>query len=119
MYRIPSDLDLSPVIGTFTTQVRVGQFDLQFTFGSVSFAVQSPVNLFRDGKLVAHWEEGRWPDLGFYDVMNTEVRRCEVVNDRLIVFEFENGIAMQLEDSSDQYESMRISFEGSSSLYII
>ena len=50
MYRIPKDLDLSPVVGEFTTQVRVGQFDLQFTFGSVNFAVQSPVNLFRAGR---------------------------------------------------------------------
>ncbi len=55
MYRIPDKLDLSPVVGEFTTQLRVGQFDLQFTFGPVSFAVQSPVNLFRDGKLIAHW----------------------------------------------------------------
>ena len=60
MYRIPDKLDLSPVVGEFTTQVRVGQFNLQFTFGPVRFAVQSPVNLFRDGKLIAHWEEGRW-----------------------------------------------------------
>ncbi len=59
MYRIPKELDLSPVVGEFTTQVRVGQFDLQFTFGAVNFAVQSPVNLFREGKLVAHWEEGK------------------------------------------------------------
>ena len=59
MYRIPKDLDLSPVVGEFTTQLRVGQFDLQFTFGPVNFAVQSPVNIFRDGKLVAHWEEGK------------------------------------------------------------
>jgi hypothetical protein len=27
--------------------LRVGRFDLQFTFGRVTFAVQSPVNLFR------------------------------------------------------------------------
>jgi len=119
MYRIPDNLDLSPLVGEFTTQVRVGQFDLQFTFGSVSFAVQSPVNLFRDGKLMAHWEEGRWPDPGFYDIMNVEVRRCEVVNNRVIVFEFDNGIAMHLEDSSDQYECMQISFEGDSSAWII
>jgi hypothetical protein len=33
MCRVPKDLDLSPVVGEFTTQVRVGQFDLQFTFG--------------------------------------------------------------------------------------
>jgi hypothetical protein len=30
--------------------------------------------------------EGRWPDPGFYDLMNAKVRRCEVVNDRLILF---------------------------------
>lgn len=119
MYRIPAELDLSTVIGESMTQVRVGQFDLQFTFGPVNFAVQSPVNLFRDGKLVAHWEEGKWPDPGFYDIMNTEVRRCEVVNDRLIVFEFDNGIEMHLEDTSDQYESMQIAFEGDPSQWII
>lgn len=119
MYRIPKDLDLSPVVGEFTTQVRVGQFDLQFTFGPVNFAVQSPVNLFRDGKLVAHWEEGKWPDPGFYEIMNAEVRRCEVVNDRLIVLDFVNGTEMHLEDNSDQYESMQISFEGDPSQWII
>jgi hypothetical protein len=77
------------------------------------------VNLFRDGKLLAHWEEGCWPDPGFYDIMNTAVRRCEVVNDRLIVVEFENGIAMHLEDSSDQYECMQISFEGEQSQWMV
>lgn len=98
MYRRPHDLDLSSVAGEFTTQVRVGQFDLQFTFGPVNFAVQSPVNFFRDGKQMAYWEEGRWPDPAFYEIMNVEVQRCKVVNDRLIVLEFENGITMHLED---------------------
>ena len=119
MYRIPKELDLSPVVGEFTTQLCVGQFDLQFTLGDVTFSVQSPVNLFRKGKLVAHWEEGKWPEPGFYDIMNTDVTRCEVVNDRLIVLEFTNGIEMHLEDSSDQYESMQISFKGDPSPWII
>ena len=119
MYRIPKELDLSPVVGEFTTQVRVGQFDLQFTFGKVNFAIQSPVRLFRDGKQVAYWEEGKWPEPGFYDIMNTEVRRCEIVNDRLIVLQFDNGIEMHLEDNSDQYESMQISFAGNPSQWII
>ena len=119
MYRIPRELDLSPVIGEFTTQVRVGKFDLQFTFGSVNFSVHSPVNLFRAEELIAHWEEGKWPDPGFYEIMNTEVVRCEVVNDRLIVFEFKNGIEMHLEDNSDQYESMQIRFQDNPSEWII
>ncbi len=44
--------------------------------------------------------------------MNAEVIRWEVPNDRLIVLVFANGIEMHLEDESDQYESMTISFEG-------
>lgn len=108
MYRIPQDLDLTPVVGEFTSQIRVGQFDLQFTFGEVNFAVYSPVKLLRSGGVFAQWEEGKWPDPGFYEIMNTKVTRCEVVNERLIVIEFANGIEMHLEDGSDQYESMEI-----------
>lgn len=119
MYRIPKDLDLSAVVGEFTTQIRVGQFDLQFTFGPVSFAVESPVNLFRDSIQFAHWEQGIWPPPSFYDIMNVNVRRCDIVSDRLIVFEFDNGIEMHLEDNSDQYESMQITFEGDPSQWII
>ena len=119
MYCIPDNLDLSPVVGEFTTQVRVGQFDLQFTFGRASFAVQSPVKLFQDGKIVAHWEGGRWPDPGFYDIMNVTVMCCEMVNNQFIEFEFDNGITMHLEASSDQYECMQISFEGDPTTWIV
>jgi hypothetical protein len=119
MYRIPKDIDLSPIIGKDTTQIIVGQFDLQFTLGGVHFAVQSPVNLFRRGGLIAHWEEGKWPDPGFYDLMNTAVVRCQIVNDRLIVIEFANGIEMHLEDNSDQYECMQIKLDESPLPWII
>ena len=119
MYRIPKELDLSAVVGEFTTQVRVGQFDLQFAFGPVNFAVQSPVHLFRGGQQVARWEEGKWPEPSFFDLMNSNVTRCEVVGDRLIVFKFENGLEMHLEDNSDQYESMQITFVGNPSTWII
>lgn len=119
MYRIPKELDLSPIVGEFTTQIRVGQFDLQFTFGDVNFAVTSPVHLFRDGKIIAHWEEGQWPEPKFYDMMNTNVTKCDIVNTRLIVILFENGVELHLEDNSDQYESMVITFKGKQSPWII
>ena len=119
MHGIPKELDLSPVVGQFTTQVCVGQFDLQFTFGDVTFAIQSPVNLFRDGKLVALWQEVQWPEAGFYEIMNTEVTRCEMVHNRLIIFKFANGIEMHLIVDSDQYESIQIYIKGLSSPYII
>jgi hypothetical protein len=119
MYRIPKELDLSPIVGEFTTQIRVGQFDLQFTFGVVDFGIESPVNLFRGGELIGHWEEGKWPDAAFYDIMNTEIVRCEIKTDRLIVIALANGIEMHLTDDSDQYECMQIRFKGNPSPWII
>lgn len=119
MYGIPDALDLSAVAGTSSSELRVGQFDLQFTFGPVRFAVQSPINLFRGGKMFAHWEKGRWPEPGFFDLLNVNIIRCEVRHNRLIVLEFENGIAMHLEDSSDQFECMQIYFDGEPAPWII
>ena len=49
MYGFPADLDLSPAIGQETTQFCVGAYDLQFAFGSVTFAIQSRVEIFREG----------------------------------------------------------------------
>jgi hypothetical protein len=119
MYRIPKELDLSPILGEFTTQIRVGQFDLQFTFGDVDFMICSPVNLFRGNQVIAHWDVGRWPDAGFYEIMNAEITSCEVVNNRLIIIEFENKIQIHLVDNSDQYESMHIRMKGDPSPWII
>jgi hypothetical protein len=119
MYGIPKELDLSAVINEFTTQLRVGQFDLQFTCGKVNFVIQSPVNLYRNGNLFAHWEEGKWPDPGFYEIMNTEIIAWKIENEKLIVLEFKSGIEMHLIDHSSQYESMQISIEGVSLQWVI
>ena len=112
MYRIPNDLPLSNIIGEFTTQIRIGQFDLQFTFGNVSFTVESQVDLVRNGEVIGRWDEGKWPDRQFFEIMNVNVVKYEVPNDRLIVLSFENGIEMHLKDDSDQYECMQIFIEG-------
>jgi hypothetical protein len=119
MYRIPRNLDLSPVVGEFTTQIRVGQFDVQFSFGDVHFSITSRINLFRGTELVGYWEEGKWPDAAFYDIMNAEVTRCGAVTDRLIVIAFANGLEMHLLDDSDQYECMQIRFQDDPSPCII
>jgi hypothetical protein len=119
MYRIPPDLDLSPIVGEFTTQVKVGQFDIQFTFGSVNFAIQSPVTLVRGGETIGGWRESHWPDAAFFDVMNASVLRYDVPTNRDIVIYLENGIEIHLQDSSDQFESMQISFEGAAKFWVI
>ncbi|WP_337174247.1 hypothetical protein [Paludisphaera sp.] len=119
MYRIPADLDLSPAVGESTTQIRVGRHDLHFAFGPVHFAVQSPIRLFRDGRLVASWEGGRWPPPDFYDVMDAEVRRWRIPDDRRVVLELANGIEIHLEDDADEHECFQITVEGRPSPWII
>ncbi len=112
MYRFPTELDLSDVVGQCTTQLRVGEFDLQFTIGPVHFAVQSPVELFSDGSLIGRWTEGHWPSESFLEILNEAVTEYAVPNDRLLVVKFRNGIEMHLVDDSDQYECMNIMVEG-------
>lgn len=119
MYRIPADLDLSPLVGEFATQVRVGRFDVQFAFGPVHFSVESPIRLFRDGKSIGRWESGRWPPPEFLEIMNAEVLRYEIPDDRRIALELDNGIAILLEDDSDDRECFQISIEGNPFPWII
>ncbi len=119
MYRVPHNLDLSSVIGEITTQVRVGQFDIQFTFGPVIFAVQSTVFLYRNGAIVGRWEGGRWPDAEFYKTMNQKVVKCEIADTKRIILHLEDGLAICFEDDSDQYESMQIYFSGNPTPIII
>jgi hypothetical protein len=85
----------------------------------VDFAVTSPGKLFRQGELIGKWEEGKWPDATFYDIMNTDITRCEIKTDALIIIAFANGIEMHLTDNSDQFECITIHFKGKPSPWII
>jgi hypothetical protein len=119
MYRFPKDLNLSPVIGEFITQFRVGQWDIQFTLGKVDFAIQSQITLLENNEQIGQWIEGQWPDPEFIKLFNSEVTEWEIISDQLLVLKFVNGIEMHLTDNSDQYESMQISFSSDDKQSII
>jgi hypothetical protein len=119
MYRIPKELDLSKIVGEFTTQINVGKYDIQFELGDVHFAVQSPIEILKDGKLIAKWQEGSWPESGFLEIFNLPVASVQVPNDKTIIIKFENNLEMHLTDNSEQYESMQISIKGESGPWII
>jgi len=112
MYRIPKDIDLSKIIGEITTQIRVGQFDIQFEIGEVGFSIWSPINLFRGGVTVGRWEENMWPSPSFVEVLNVKVANFSIPDERTIIISFDNDLEVHLVDSSDQYESMQISIKG-------
>ena len=118
MYRIPDDLDLSKIVGQFTTQLLVGQYDMQFSFGDIRFAIESPIELYRDGAIIGSWIAGAWPPPQFFDVMNSNVISYEIPNNRTIVIRLENNIEVHLCDNSDQFECMKISI-GDSDPWII
>ncbi len=119
MYRIPQDLDLSKIVGQSTTQVLVGQFDIQFSFGDVHFAVQSNIDLIRDGETIGGWREGLWPSSQFFEMLNVDVTEYEIPNDRAIIIRLRNDMEIHLHDNSDQFECMQITIKGEADQWII
>lgn len=119
MYRIPQVLDLSGIIGEFTTQVLVGQFDIQFRFGKYHFAIQSDIHLIRHGEVIGVWQSGAWPPQQFFEVMNVNVVACQMPDERKVVIHLENGMEIHLRDDSNKFECMQIYVDGEQSPYII
>lgn len=109
MNRVPSNLSLDRIVGSFLTQLRVGQYDLQFTFGDVDFIVESEVSLIRNGRRIGFWKGGRWPSTEFYEIMNTNVVEYSIPDERTIIILLDNGIEITLRDNSEVYESIRVS----------
>ena len=109
MYGIPKELNFDGMPGSECSQIRVGQFDIQFTFGKIDFAVQSTIRLFRNEKEVGSWEEGKWPDSAFYEIMNVPVESARVQSEKTIVITLESGLSIHLFDNSEQFETMQIS----------
>ena len=112
MYGIPKDLNLDVMVGSECTQVRVGQFDVQFSFGEIDFNVQSKISLCKHGTEIGVWEEGKWPDDAFYKIINVPVESVQIQNSKIIVISLEKGISIHLSDDSEQFETMKITIRG-------
>ncbi|MBU2865133.1 hypothetical protein KO489_14840 [Reinekea forsetii] len=112
MYGIPKELNLEVLVGSECTQIRVGQYDIQFSFGEVDFAIQSKISLFKNEVEIGVWEEGKWPDCSFYEIMNVPVESVRIQGKKTIIITLENGLSFYLCDSSEQFEKMQISIEG-------
>ena len=119
MKRIPEDLDLSALVGEITTQIRVGKYDIQFSIGKVNFSIWSPIKILRDGKEIGNWEEDKWPDSAFIEVLNVKVTKYETPNQEFIALYFENGVGMYFGKNDEQLETMSIYIEGESALWFM
>jgi hypothetical protein len=111
MYRVPANLDLNEIIGSELEGIRLGAHQVQFHFGSRTVIyVQSRATVLHSNSAVAQWSElGGWDNLAFQRLVGCSVLGYSVPNDRLIEIRLSGGLALQLHDDSDQYESMQIS----------
>ncbi|WP_185234802.1 hypothetical protein [Teredinibacter franksiae] len=112
MYGIPKELNLDVMAGSECTQIRVGQFDIQFSFGEVDFALESKIGLFKNKVEIGAWEAGKWPDCVFYEIMNVPVESVRTQNAEAIIITLESGLSIHLCDNSEQFETMKISISG-------
>lgn len=119
MYGFASDLDLSPALGQEATQLCVGSHDLQFSFGTVAFSVQSKVEIWRDDQLVGSWEAGGWPDPVFRQMLDSALQAFSVLDPQRLSLRLANGLELRLLDTSEQYESMQIHAGGPDGAHII
>jgi hypothetical protein len=115
MYGIPPELNLDFMVGSETTQIRVGQHDVQFTFGKVDFRVQSRIVLSKNGIELGAWESGKWPDASFFEVMNVPVSSVQVQESKIIRINLVNGVSLKILDDSDQFETIQIVIDGEAS----
>jgi hypothetical protein len=119
MYGFPSDLDLTAAIGHETTCFCVGPYDLQFSFGPVSFVVQSRVELHRDGAVIATWQAGEWPAEAFYLVFSVPVTSVRLTDQKCLCIALGGGLELHVLDTSDQYESAQIYVPDAKGPYIV
>lgn len=121
MYRIPDDLVLNEIVGSEIQQICCGKYDVQFHFHSgTNIAVQGDVTLLDGDRIIGNWtESGNWTNVFFQQLLNLAVIGYFVPNDRLLQINFEQGLVLQLYDSSDQYESFQIYRTGNYEIIVV
>jgi len=96
------------MVGAFTTQICVGQFDVQLTLGDFRFVLQSPIRVLKSGVDIGGWEPSKWPDAAFYDLMNVEVTGSSFKDHETLSIQFEGGLELLLREDPGPHESMQI-----------
>lgn len=113
MYRIPTDLDLSSIIGADLNLIGMGKYDVQFHFDThTTICLQSEAFILADGQIISSWSEtNNWSTIEFQRALNQSVLSYSIPNEHTIEIVLTGNLSLRLVDSSDQYESMQIYFK--------
>ena len=112
MYKFPSDLDLSHLIGCEVVQISHGPYNL-----SITLEPENHINI--EGLWRLYDSSGRLVDEGneqekkdayrIHQLLSHKIEQYKVVNPTTLALIFENKWKLELVDDSDQYESCSIS----------
>ncbi len=122
MYGVPADLDLTPFIGAYLTQICLGPFDLNFRFSSgtssgIAISVEGSWSLTdangnildesdgRVGEAPGNRSRGGWR---LRDLLADTVESGQVDPPRSFSLSFASGRNLTIFDDDDQYESFSI-----------
>jgi hypothetical protein len=122
MYRIPADLDIKAIVGCDLNLLGLSRYDVQlnFTGSGITFCIQGSIILLENGKVIATWnQQTNWSSLDFQKVLNATVESYAVPNDKILEIRFDKGLALQVHDDLDHYETMQIYFSDESRSMIV
>lgn len=120
MYRIPADFDWSVLEGLEVIQVCIDQFNLLLQLhpkGSINLQCEWSLRDSAGIGIDRHIEHSERKSWRVHCLLAKKITKCIRASERVLIFEFEGGFVLTIEDDSDQYESFSIQV-GEHSIYV-
>ena len=110
MYEVPTDIDLTDIVGSEIQQICLGRYQVQFRFDSERVIdVEGNIEILEHDIVIANWnEEDNWSNTAFQKLFNVRVKGYSVPNNRTLDIQFEGNLILRLYNNSETYESIQI-----------
>lgn len=121
MHGFPLDLNIDSINGA-VLHLGLGQHSVQLGFddSGVMICVEGLLKVKEHGRVIAEWTQGKkWSSLAFQKILDATVIRYKIINARLLEIELEDGLALQIHDDSETYETVQIYFEDAARQMIV
>jgi hypothetical protein len=110
MYGIPADLDLSFLHGAELIQIRLGVYDVQFSFDPIAgISTSDSWSLFdENGVCIDHGMTFPRPPFQLHRLLGQHVTESRIAAPTHLELIFERGERLRLSDTSERFESFTI-----------
>lgn len=110
MYGLPADVDLSFLVGAEVIQVCIGSQQAQIHFfpEGISIFVETDITFRGPAGQVSRYESIPESGPSLITLLHDVVKEARAETPRTLRLEFASGAVLQIEDTSEQYESFQI-----------